>query len=91
GLDGTWLPLGSGDFEGHGRRKRQGDEAIKPATRSLGTNWPSLEIEVGHCESFQQLRCDAEWWLKYSAGQTKMVIIIKIKCNPNALRLELWE
>ncbi|KAG0130304.1 hypothetical protein HOY82DRAFT_486823, partial [Tuber indicum] len=34
---------------------------------------------------------DAEWWLKHSAGQTKMVIIIKIKCNPNAMRLERWE
>ncbi|PWW77945.1 hypothetical protein C7212DRAFT_312706, partial [Tuber magnatum] len=91
GLVGTWFPLGSGEFEAHGRRKKQGDEAIKPATRSLETDWPSLVIEVGYSKSLQKLRFDAEWWLKYSAGQTRMVIIIKIKCNPNAIRLECWE
>ena len=91
GLVDTWAPLGSGEFEAHGRRKKQGDEAIKPVTRSLETDWPSLVTEVGYSESLQMLRFDAEWWLKYSAGQTKMVIIIKIKRNPNAIKLECWE
>ncbi|KAG0125361.1 hypothetical protein HOY82DRAFT_631639 [Tuber indicum] len=90
-LGDTWAPLGSAEFEAHGRRKKQGDEAIKPVTRSLETDWPSLVIEVGHSESLQMLRFDAEWWLKYSAGQTNMVIIIKIKRNPNSIRLECWE
>ncbi|KAG0124359.1 hypothetical protein HOY82DRAFT_634233 [Tuber indicum] len=91
GLVDTWAPLGSGGFKAHGRRKKQGDEAIKPVTRSLETDWPSLVIEVGYSESLQMLRFDGEWWLKYSAGETKMVIIIKIKRNPNAIRLECWE
>ncbi|KAG0643358.1 hypothetical protein HOY80DRAFT_1020245 [Tuber brumale] len=83
--------VGCTQFQVPGRRSKQGDAGLMPATRQRETDWPSLMIEVGYSESLPLLRCDAQWWLLNSGGQTRMVIVMKIKRNPNAMRIECWE
>ena len=48
-------------------------------------------IECGYAESLRMLRFDAEWWLTSSGGLTRIVILIHISKNPNAIHYETWE
>ena len=83
--------LGTAEFEVPGLIKKQGDCGIKPNSRVLATDWPSLMIEAGYSETLQQLRLDAKIWLIHSVGRTKIVIIIKIAADRNSLDVERWE
>ena len=83
--------LGAAQFEVPGVIKKQGDYGIKPSSRVLATDWPSLMIEVGYSESLRHLRLDAKIWLIHSAGRTKIVIIIRIGADRNSFDFERWE
>ena len=74
-----------------GRRSKDGDTGIRCATRVGATAWPNLMIEGGYAESLRMLRLDDEWWLTASGGLTRIVILIHIKKNPNAIHYETWE
>ncbi|KAG0633187.1 hypothetical protein HOY80DRAFT_1064837 [Tuber brumale] len=75
-----------------GRRSKQADQGISPSeTRKCNSDWPSLVVEVGYPEHLPSLRCDSEWWLENSGGQTRMVIVITICMRPKARHLECWE
>ncbi|KAG0643720.1 hypothetical protein HOY80DRAFT_1086790 [Tuber brumale] len=83
--------VGCTQFQVLGCWSKQEDAGLRPATRQRETDWPSLMIEVGYSESLPLLRCDAQWWLLNSRGQTRMVIVMKIKRNPNGMRIECWK
>ena len=85
------IGLGTAQFGIPGRRSKQGDAAIKPATRIRITDWPSLVIEVGHSESLPHLRNDARMWLLNSPGKTKIVILVKISKDLQTLHVENWQ
>ncbi|KAG0633013.1 hypothetical protein HOY80DRAFT_897200 [Tuber brumale] len=83
--------VGATHFVVPGKRSKQGDEGLRPATRTLITDWPSIMIEVGYSETLAYLRLDAAWWLENTQRQTRMAIIIKIAVNPCSMVLECWE
>ena len=74
-----------------GRRSKEGDTGIWCATRVGATAWPNLTLACGCAESLRMLRLDAEWWLTASGGLTRIVILIPMKKNPNAIHFETWE
>ncbi|KAI5809561.1 hypothetical protein DFH27DRAFT_508298 [Peziza echinospora] len=81
--------MGATRFSVPGVRSKEGDQAIRPTTRSRD-DWPSIVMEVGS-ESLRQLRLDAEWWLVNGAGQVRMVIILRVGKDPYSMRIESWE
>ena len=83
--------LGTAQFEVPDLIKKEGDCGIKPNSRVLATDWPSLMIEAGYSETLRQLRLDAKIWLIHSAGRTKIVIIIKIGADRHSFDVERWE
>ncbi|RPB04687.1 hypothetical protein L873DRAFT_1786157 [Choiromyces venosus 120613-1] len=84
--------VGATMFRFPGGRSKQGDAGFKPHdTRRRRHGGPSVMVEVGYSESLSALRCDAQWWLENTGGQTRMVIIIEISKHPNALGLECWQ
>ncbi|KAI5796230.1 hypothetical protein DFH27DRAFT_109369 [Peziza echinospora] len=82
--------LNSARFIVPGVRSKEGDGALRPSSR-LGDSFPSLVLEVGYSESLSALRIDAQWWLLNSGGQTKLVLILRLKRDPFSLRIEKWE
>ena len=81
---------GSMRFSVPGVRSKEVDESIIPSTRSPG-QWPSLVIEMGYSESLSHLRIEAAWWLENSQGATRMVIIFRLKRDPNSIWIEVWK
>ena len=65
-----------------GVRGKEGDESLGPVTRVGRDAWPSLVIEVGFSQGWNQLRRDAVWWLTNSGSRTRFIIIIKIGRSP---------
>ena len=63
GVVKTLRPLGATQYGAPGGRSKEADMAYRPTTRVLGTNWPSVIIEVGVSKSLPQLRTDAHFWL----------------------------
>jgi len=85
-----YLPLGAGRFCGR-RSSKEGDSAYKPSTRKNANDWPTFVIESGLSESLRCLRSDAEWWLKNSQGEMKIVIVIAICLARTTIQIEKWE
>jgi hypothetical protein len=83
------VATGATRFNVPGQGSKEADAGIRPVTRGRDA-WPSVVFEVGYSETLAALRTEARWWLLNSAGQTKMVIIIKISENPFSLHLECW-
>ena len=81
--------FGAALFQVPGVRSKEGDQCFRPDTRR-GEAWPSVMMEFGYSEGMDFLRLDAEWWLVYSQGQTRFVIISKFERDPFALRFECW-
>lgn len=50
---------GSARFGVLGTRSKEADKALRPATRVLELDWPSVALKVGVSESLSQLRVDA--------------------------------
>jgi hypothetical protein len=44
-------------------------------------------IEAGASESAALLEFDAHWWLRESAGQVTIVVLIKITRSPRSIRI----
>ena len=85
------VPLGTTRMTVPGRRSKEPDLTLRPATRARANNrWPSVVIEVGYSEKLPQLRLNAQWWLINLASQTRCVIVIHVARNPNRLHLECW-
>ena len=74
-----------------GARSKEPDEALRPFTRVLATDWPSVAIEVGVSESLSQLRTDAHFWLPRGGGQTRIVILLAVKKATRVMTIERWE
>jgi hypothetical protein len=45
-------------------------------------------LEVGVLELYRKLRADAEWWLKNSRGDVKLVIIVSISRETPDIKFE---
>jgi hypothetical protein len=74
------------------RSSKEGDSAYKPYSRRPNvTDWPTIVFEAGFSESLAHLRYDAEWWLKHSGGEVKIVIIILTKPAQSKIQIEKWE
>jgi hypothetical protein len=66
---------------------KEGDTSFKPKrTRPQHGAWPSIVIEAGASES-ALLEFDAHWWLRESAGQVTIVVLIKIIRSPRSIRI----
>jgi uncharacterized protein YuzE len=85
------LDFGGALFGVQGGRQKEGDRALRPDTRTLVADWPSLVVEVGVSESLSQLRGDAHFWLTRSGGQTRIVILISIAKTTKIVAIERWE
>ena len=83
--------LGTTRFRDPGGRSKEADLALRPRTRVLETDWPSVVIEVGVSESLSQLRTDARFWLTRSRGQTRIVILLSVKKATRVMKIERWE
>lgn len=83
--------VGTAEFEVPGQLHIQGDSGLKPETRVLESAWPSLMVEVGYSQSLPSLRCAARLWLVHSAGQTRIVTIVKVSADKSKLHVEHWE
>jgi len=77
-------------FQVPGVRGKEGDESLGPVTRVGRDAWPSLVIEFGFSQGWNQLRRDAAWWLTNSGSRTRFIIIIKIGRNPFMMKMECW-
>jgi hypothetical protein len=71
--------------------QKEGDRSLRPTTRTLLADWPSLVVEVGVSESFAGLRGDAHFWLTRSGGQTRIVIVIAVNKTTRSITIERWE
>ena len=91
GVGNTLRNVRSTRYEAPGGRSKEADEAYRPSTRVLGTDWPSIVIEVGVSESLSQLRTDAHFWLTQSGGQTRIVILLAVKKATRVMKMERWE
>jgi len=89
----TWHSVsccGASIFRIPGVRSKEGDQSFRPRSRSGREAWPSVMVEVGYSEGMDFLRLDAEWWLLNSKDKTRFFILIEIKRDPFALRIECW-
>lgn len=74
-----------------GLRSNETGMSLRPGQRMANNNpWPSVTIEVGYSQNLSQLRLDAQWWLIYSANQTRFVVLLHVARNPNRLNMECW-
>ena len=87
----TLMPFGATRFRAPGGRSKEADMALRPSTRVLETDWPSVVIEVGVSESLPQLRTDTHFWLTQSGGQTRIVILLSVKKATRVMKIERWE
>jgi hypothetical protein len=84
-------PVGASRFRGNSSSK-EGDSAYKPrSTRIRNTYWPTIVFEAGLSESLGQLRLDANWWLRNSEGDVKIVVIISLQKALSRVSIEKWE
>jgi hypothetical protein len=72
------------------RSSKEGDTAYKPITRKYKIDWPTIVLESGFSEPLSDLRKDAEWWLRNSGGDVKIVILISIEPSDKTLLVEKW-
>ena len=91
GVSDTLVPFGPTRYEALTGRSKEPDDAWRPSTRVLPTDWPSLVIEVGVSESLGQLRADADFWLAKSGRQTRVVILLAVKKATRVMTIERWE
>lgn len=71
--------------------KKEGDSSLRPKWCRAGKrHWPTLVFEAGVSESRAELRTDAEWWLRNSSGEVKIVIIILIRPAQKSIWIEKW-
>jgi hypothetical protein len=73
-----------------GVRSKEGDSAFVPATRRQLGDLPSMVVEVGVSEALGDLRSDATFWLRFSQGQTKIVILIAVNIGTRTITIERW-
>ena len=91
GVGNTLWHVRSTRYGAPGGRSKEADEAFRPSTRVLGTDWPSVVIEVGVSESLSQLRTDAYFWLTQSGGKTRIVIHLAVNKAMRVMKIERWE
>ena len=92
GIDRASLDnFGATRYGAPGGRSNEPDAALRPSTRVLKVDWPSVAIEVGVSESLSQLRTGAHFWLTQSGGQTRIVILLAVKKATRVMRIERWE
>ena len=60
--------LGASRFGSPRGKHKEPDQALRPETRTVACDWPSLVIEVGVFESLNALHLDACFWLTESVG-----------------------
>ncbi|RFU30518.1 hypothetical protein B7463_g5816, partial [Scytalidium lignicola] len=83
-------PLGTSRYAGT-NGSNEGDSTFRNRLiRPNDGDWPSLVIEAGYSESLPKLRKDVEWWIGTSAGQVKIVILIKVSPTVKRLSIEKW-
>ena len=82
------MNLGATRFGAPGGRSKEPDGALRPRTRVLATDWPSVVFEVGVSESLSQLRTDAHFWLTQSGGQTRIAILLAVKKATRVMKIE---
>jgi hypothetical protein len=89
GLGESIRPLGSKTIQCVFCRK-EADASFGPSHPIPGRNpkWPTVIVEVGVLESYRKLRADAEWWLKNSRGDVKLVIIVSISRETPDIKFE---
>ena len=91
GLIDEFFDLGAATFKTP-RMSKEGDSAFKPGSmRPLKTDWPTIIIEAGWCESITKLREDARRWLENSRGAIKIVLLISIGRRARMMIIEKWE
>ena len=91
GVLSTLKPVGATRYEAPGGRSKEADVAYRPSTRVLGTDWPSVVIEVGVSESLSQPRTDAHFWHTQSGGKTRIVILLAVHKATRVMKIERWE
>ncbi|CUS15698.1 unnamed protein product [Tuber aestivum] len=73
------------------RSKKEADSALKPNTRPLKDDWPTLVFECGVSGSLRRLRTDANWWLANSAHDVKIVLLVSVSSPQQKIHIEQWE
>ena len=96
GDDEAFLLLRSAGFKG-ARRMQEGNKAYKPSMWTREDDWPSIVFEVDVCETMAQLQTtawlqqDAQFWLDFFRGETRIVIIICVNQNARSMEIQRWQ
>ena len=96
GDDEAFLLLRSAGFKG-ARRMQEGNKAYKPSMWTREDDWPSIVFEVDVCETMAQLQTtawlqqDAQFWLDFFRGETRIVIIICVNQNARSMEIQKWQ
>ena len=83
--------LGASRFGSPRGKHKESDQALRPETRTVASDWPSLVIEVGVSESLNALHLDACFWLTESSDLTRVVILIIVGISLGFIGIERWE
>lgn len=67
---------------------KEADYTVQPKRlpRGRSRKWPSLVVETGFTETHGKLAADADWWLRQSNGDVKVVITIKVSKTKVTIR-----
>ncbi|PWW73551.1 hypothetical protein C7212DRAFT_365832 [Tuber magnatum] len=90
GLFSGLRSTGTATFQGL-QSQKEADASFKPSSRPGDAGWPTVILECGISESLRRLRIDAEWWLKISAHDVKIVLLISASKQQQKIHLEQWE
>ncbi|KAJ5237539.1 hypothetical protein N7489_007630 [Penicillium chrysogenum] len=72
----------------HETASRSLDGAAPKLSKVAVQNGRTVMLEVGVLELYRKLRADAEWWLKNSRGDVKLVIIVSISRETPDIKFE---
>ena len=90
--EGSLLSVGCIHFGADtGGRNKQADMAYRPRNRIDICDWPSVAVEVGEAECLSQLRADAAFWIEWSGGTTRIVIVLAFNKQEKCVRIERWQ
>ena len=91
GLEDEFDDIGGTKFKTP-RVSKEGDSAFKPlSTRPRDADWPTIVFQAGWSESLRKLRLDADFWLKDSGGDVKIVLLFLIGRRARKIIIEKWE
>jgi hypothetical protein len=78
------------DSNGNPLWRLEGDSKRKPNLFRGENSFPTLVIEAGKSQRWTSLRSKARLWFDKSRGDVRIILLVKIIDNSNAIQIEKW-